>query len=96
MNDGKPGSERVRTHDHALKRGVEMLDLAGLLERVALVHTLASQDMLAELRSMVAHLGSQGVIPSVNIIPAMGAHTGPCAVGFAAVQAFNHEVNQGV
>ena len=44
MHDGKPGSERVRTQDRALKRVVEMLAAAGPLERVAMVHTHASQN----------------------------------------------------
>jgi DegV family protein with EDD domain len=90
MHDGKPGSERVRTRDRALKRVVEMLAAAGQLERVAMVHTHASQEILAELRSMAAHLLPQGSILTVDITPVIGAHIGPGAVGFAIVQATNH------
>ncbi len=95
MQDGKPGSERVRTRDHALKRVVEMLAAAGKLERVAMVHTHASREVLAQLRSMAAHLLPQGTILSVDITPVIGAHIGPGAVGFAIVQASNNQVIQG-
>lgn len=95
MHDGKPGSERVRTQDHALKHVVEMLAAAGPLERFAMVHTHASQEILAKLRSMAAHLLPQGAILTVDITPVIGAHIGPGAVGFAIVQATNHQVLQG-
>lgn len=87
MHDGKPGSERVRTRDRALRRVVEMLAAAGPLERVAMVHAHVSQEILAELRSMAAHLLPQGPILTVDITPVIGAHIGPGAVGFAVVQA---------
>lgn len=89
MHDGKPGSERVRTQNRALKRVVEMLAAAGSLERVAMVHTHASPEILAELRSMAAHLLPQGPILTADITPVIGAHIGPGAVGFAVVQASN-------
>ncbi len=90
MQGGTPGSERVRTRDRALKRMVEMLAAAGSLERVAMVHTHASQVMLAELRAVAAHLLPQGAILTEDITPVIGAHIGPDAVGFAVVQAANH------
>jgi DegV family protein with EDD domain len=89
MHDGKPGSERLRTRDRALKRVVEMLVMAGQLERVAIVHTHASQEILTELRSMAAHLLPQGSILTADITPVIGAHIGPGAVGFAIIQASN-------
>jgi DegV family protein with EDD domain len=89
MHDGKPGSERVRTQDRAMKRVVEMLAAAGPLERVAMVHTHASQEVLANLRSMAAYLLPQGSILTLEITPVIGAHIGPGAVGFALVQASN-------
>jgi DegV family protein with EDD domain len=96
MHDGKPGSERVRTQDRALKRVVEMLAEAGPMERVAMVHTHASQEILAQLHSMAAHLLPLGPILTVDITPVIGAHIGPGAVGFAVVQTSNHQVIQGV
>jgi len=93
MHDGKPGSERVRTQDRAMKRVVEMLASAGRLERVAMVHTHASPESQSELRSMAAHLLPQEPILSVDITPVIGAHIGPGAVGFAIIQASNSQVS---
>jgi fatty acid kinase fatty acid binding subunit len=56
MYNVKPGTERVRTRDRALKRLVEMLAAIGCLERVAIVHTHAPPERVAELRAMAAHL----------------------------------------
>ncbi len=86
MQNGKPGSERVRTRERALKRVVEMLAAARPLERVAIVHTHASSDILGELRAMAAHLLPPGPILTEDITPVIGAHIGPGAVGFAVVQ----------
>lgn len=91
MNSGKPGSERVRTRGRAIKRVVEMLAAAGPLERVAIVHTHASSEILAELRSMTAHLLPPGPIITEDITPVLGAHIGPGAVGFAIVQTTNRQ-----
>ncbi len=89
MQNGKPGSERVRTRDRALKRVVEMLAAASPFERVAMVHTHTSSGILEELRSMAAHLLPQGPIPTEDITPVIGSHIGPGAMGFAVVQATN-------
>jgi DegV family protein with EDD domain len=86
MNDGKPGSERVRTRSRAIKRVLEMLTEAGPLERVAMVHTHASNESLAELRASAAHLLPPGSIITEDITPVLGAHIGPNALGFALVQ----------
>jgi len=96
MHDGKPGSERVRTRNRAHKRVIEMLAAVGPLDRVAMVHTHASREILAELRSLAAHLLPQGPILTVDITPVIGAHIGPGAVGFAVVQASNAKLAQGV
>lgn len=87
MYNGKPGTERVRTRDRALKRVVEMLAAVGKLERVAIVHTHALPQRLAELRALAAHLLPVGEIMTADITPVIGAHIGPGAVGFAVVGA---------
>ena len=87
MNDGKPGSERIRTHEKALKRVVALLAAVGKLERVAMVHTHATQQALGELRVMAAHLLPKGPILTEDITPVIGAHIGPGAMGFAVVAA---------
>jgi DegV family protein with EDD domain len=87
MYNGKPGTERVRTRERARKRLVEMLAAIGSLERIAIVHTHALPESLAELRAMAAHLLPQGEILTEEITPVIGAHIGPGAVGFAVVSA---------
>lgn len=87
MHDGKPGTERVRTRERALKRLVEMLDAVGALERVAIVHTHALPERIADLRALAAAWLPQGDILTEDITPVIGAHIGPGAVGFAVVAA---------
>lgn len=87
MHRGKPGSERVRTRERAMQRLVEMLSAAGPLERVAIVHTHATPERLAELRAMAGPLLPQGDILTQDITPVIGTHIGPGGVGFALVSA---------
>ena len=84
MQDGKPGSEKVRTRERAARRLIEMLEAIGPLERIAIVHTHAAE-RVAELRSLAAHLLPAEPVLSADITPVIGAHLGPGAVGFAAV-----------
>jgi DegV family protein with EDD domain len=86
MHNGKPGSERVRTRDRAMKRLVEMLAEVGPLERIAIVHTNAIPERLSELRALAAHLLPQGEILTAEITPVIGAHIGPGAMGFAFIK----------
>lgn len=87
MHNGKPGSEKVRTSERALQRVIEMLREAGAVERVAIVHTHARPDRIAELREKAAALLPAGDIPAADITPVIGAHIGPGAVGFAVISA---------
>lgn len=87
MHNGKPGTERVRTRDRAIKRLVELLSALGPLERVAIVHTHALPERIAELGTLAAGLLPQGNILTEDITPVIGAHIGPGTVGFAAVAA---------
>jgi fatty acid-binding protein DegV len=70
-----------------MKRLVEMLAAVGRLERIAIVHTHALPERLAELRTLGAHLLPYGDILTEDITPVIGAHIGPNAVGFAAIGA---------
>ena len=87
MHKGHPGSERVRTRDRAMKRVIEMLAAVGPLERIAIVHTHASPERIAELRARAGTLIPPGDIMIEDITPVIGAHIGPGAVGFAVVGA---------
>jgi DegV family protein with EDD domain len=85
MYNGKPGTERVRTRQRAMRRLVEMLAAVGPLERVAVVHTHASPERITELLALAAPVLPKGNIPVEEITPVIGTHIGPGAVGFAAV-----------
>jgi DegV family protein with EDD domain len=87
MHNGQPGSERVRTRERALKRLMQMLAAVGPLEQIAIVHTHASSERIAELRALAAHLLPQGELLTADITPVIGAHIGPGALGFAVVGA---------
>jgi fatty acid-binding protein DegV len=77
----------LRTRDRAIKRLVELLSTLGPLERVAIVHTHALPERIAELGTLAAGLLPQGDILTEDITPVIGAHIGPGTVGFAAVAA---------
>lgn len=87
MYNGKPGTERVRTRERAMNRLVEMLTAVGALERVAIVHTHALPERIAELRARAADLLQHIEILTEDITPVIGAHIGPGALGFAVVAA---------
>lgn len=84
MKNGHPGSERVRTVARANARLVELLKSYQPIERFALLHTHAAEEAEA-FRAQVASLLPDGVFPSMDITPIIGAHIGPGAVGFAIV-----------
>jgi DegV family protein with EDD domain len=86
MHNGKPGTERVRMHDRARKRLVDMLAAVGSLERIAIVHTNALPERITELLTLAAHLLPQGKILTADITPVIGAHIGPGAMGFAFIK----------
>ncbi len=87
MYNGKPGTERVRTRGRATKRLVEMLGAVSPVERVAIVHTHASPERIAELHDLAGPLLPKGELLTVDITPVIGVHIGPGALGFAAVSA---------
>ncbi len=84
--DGQVSAERVRTHERALARLVEMLHGVGPLERVALVHAAAPK-RVAELRAKAATLLPTGDLLVADVTPTIGVHIGPGAAGFVAVAA---------
>jgi len=87
MHKGQPGTERVRTRDRALKRLIEMLTAVGKIERVAIVHTHALPEHIANLRAMADGLLPSKEIMIEDITPVIGVHIGPGALGFAVVSA---------
>jgi len=86
MNDGDSNAEKVRTTEAALQRMLALLEEKLPLERVALVHTHAL-DEIEQLRQRAQHLLPEGQVMSVEVTPVLGTHLGPGAVGFACVSA---------
>jgi DegV family protein with EDD domain len=86
MYDGKPGAERVRTRERAVRRLFEMLQAVGAVERLAIVHTHAPE-RVEELLAHASSLLPQDQILVADITPVIGAHIGPGAFGFAVVGA---------
>ncbi|HSF80835.1 MAG TPA: DegV family protein [Anaerolineales bacterium] len=84
MQEGRLGSERVRTIARAEARLIEMLIARQPVEKFALLHSNAPEQAEAfRLRS--AHLIPAEQVQSIDITPVIGAHIGPGAVGFAVV-----------
>lgn len=87
MYNGKPGTERVRTRERAIKRVLEMLESLGELEKIAIVHTHTTMDRLTEFKKIAAsHLPRVDIMVE-DITPVIGTHIGPGAIGFAVVTA---------
>jgi fatty acid-binding protein DegV len=87
MNSGEVQMERVRTRAKAIKRVIDLVEELGPLEELALVHTHAP-DAAEALRQQAEHLfPAKGTPLSAEVTPVIGAHIGPGAVGFVAIQA---------
>jgi DegV family protein with EDD domain len=84
--DGKPSTEGVRTRERATDRLVQILTEIGPLERLALLHSNAP-DRADDLRRKAQSILPPSEVDVVELTPAIGAHTGPFAVGFACVAA---------
>jgi DegV family protein with EDD domain len=79
--------EKVRTSSRARQRLVELVGELGPLQQSGLLHTNA-REAAAELRTMSSHLFPAGTSPQAfEVTPAVGAHIGPGAVGFACIVA---------
>lgn len=87
MHNSNIDMERVRTRKRAIERVIELTGELGALEELALVHTHAPENA-EELRRQAPSLFPPGKrILSAEVTPVIGAHIGPGAVGFVAIQA---------
>jgi fatty acid-binding protein DegV len=84
MHLGNPVAHRVRTQSKATARLMEWLAEYAPLEKLAIVHA-GVQHEAEEMLERVKHLLPHGEIPIVQITPALGAHLGVGALGFACV-----------
>ncbi|MCA9964298.1 MAG: DegV family protein [Anaerolineales bacterium] len=76
---------RVRTRKRAVAHLLEMVADGAPFERLAIIH-VAAMEAAAELQQQVAHLFPAGIEPIImELTPAIGAHFGLGAVGFAYV-----------
>lgn len=74
---------RTRTRQRAIERLIETTRALGPLERLAILHTCASE--LENLRSCLADLRPPESILTVAVTTIIGAHVGPRGLGVAAV-----------
>jgi DegV family protein with EDD domain len=86
MNNGEVEMERVRTRQRALDRVIELVDELGALEDLALVHTHAPERAEALRHRAAALFTGHGAPLSAEVTPVIGAHIGPGAAGFVAIQ----------
>jgi fatty acid-binding protein DegV len=87
MHNGEVEMERVRTRSRAIEQVIDLVEGLGPLEELTLVHTHAPDG--AEM----LHQRAKGLFPTegapmlAEVTPVIGAHIGPGAVGFVAIQA---------
>lgn len=84
MHLGNPAAHRVRTQRKATATMLEWLNEYAPFEKLAIVHA-GAQDDAREMWERVKHLLPHGEIPIVQITPALGAHLGIGALGFACI-----------
>jgi DegV family protein with EDD domain len=84
MNQGNPVAHRVRTQSKATERMLEWFAEYAPFEKLAIVHA-GVQHEAEEMLAQIKHFLPQGEIPIVQITPALGAHLGVGALGFACV-----------
>jgi DegV family protein with EDD domain len=77
--------ERVRTFKRALQRLIELVEAQQPLDRIAVLHAHNLQ-VAAQMQEQAAFLFPPGQdLIFMEITPAIGAHIGPGAVGFAFI-----------
>ncbi|MDX1663512.1 MAG: DegV family protein [Candidatus Promineifilaceae bacterium] len=77
--------DRVRTSGRARQNVIEHVAALGPLEDIVLLHTHAPE-AVEELREEASHLFPENVQPlALQVTPAIGAHTGPGALGIACI-----------
>ncbi len=84
MNQGNASAHRTRTQSKATARLFEWLAEYAPYERLAIVHA-GVQKEAEEMLGRIKEYLPQGDIPIVQITPALGAHLGVGALGFACI-----------
>ena len=84
MNMGKASAHRTRTQKRATARLMELLNEYAPYEKLAIVHAGVHEEARA-LYEQVSSFFPQGEVLIVQITPALGAHLGVGALGFACI-----------
>lgn len=84
MHQGNPAAHRVRTQGRATERMMSWLEEVAPFEKLAIVHAGAQKEA-EEMLKRIEHFLPQAEIPIAQITPALGAHLGVGAIGFAGV-----------
>jgi DegV family protein with EDD domain len=78
-------NERVRTLKRATRRLIELVEAQQPLERIAVLHT-NNLEMAQRMQEQATYLFPPGQpVIFMEITPAIGAHLGPGAIGFAFI-----------
>lgn len=85
MNQGKPEVHRVRSRRSAHQWLFSWLETSAPLERLAVLHAGVQAEAEALHEKALAFRPESGDVPVLQITPALGAHLGVGALGFACV-----------
>ncbi|HOT93121.1 MAG TPA: DegV family protein [Anaerolineae bacterium] len=77
---------RVRTHQRALQRMVDLVQTITPLERLAVLHAHTDLRTVMRLRDALLPYAPEVPPPVIEVGPIFGAHVGPGAVGVALVR----------
>jgi fatty acid-binding protein DegV len=78
--------ERVRTSNRAFLRFLEVASDLAPFDKMALLHTHASENQLADLREKTRYLYPTDQQPlMVEMTPTLGTHLGPNGLGIAGI-----------
>jgi fatty acid-binding protein DegV len=84
MNMGKASAHRTRTNKRASQRLLAWLTEYAPYERLAVLHAGVQEEAQA-LYEQARSFFPEGDVPIVQITPALGAHLGIGALGFACI-----------
>ncbi len=77
---------RVRTHRRALTRLVELVLEAAPFERLAVIHSQAPPELIAQIKDSLSVISPEPSIPVLEVGPVFGSHIGPRCLGVAYVR----------
>jgi DegV family protein with EDD domain len=85
MHQGKPLVQRTRTQKNATAQLMAWLEQYAPFEQLAVVHAGIQEEAEALREAVRAYWPEAATVPVVQITPALGAHLGVGALGFACI-----------